>query len=177
MKIGIVGLGFVGLSLASVLASKGYNTVGIDIDKEKCEKISNGNSPFFEPNLEKILRNGLKKKLTVSNDFSLIKDCDMIFLTVGTPQSKNGSIELTMIKKSVKVIGKILRENKKNPIVIIKSTVIPGTTQKMILPILEKESGLSVKEDFYIAFAPERTVEGEAIQELKILPQIIGGYN
>ena len=65
MKIGIVGLGFVGLSLTSVLASKGYDTVGIDADKEKCEKILNGDSPFFEPKLEKILRNGLKKKLIV----------------------------------------------------------------------------------------------------------------
>ena len=72
MKIGIVGLGFVGLSLTSVLASGGYRTIGIDIDKKRCEKISNGNSPFFEPDLEKTLRNGLKKKLTISNDFSLL---------------------------------------------------------------------------------------------------------
>ena len=62
MKIGIVGLGFVGLSLTSVLASKGYNVVGIDVDKKKCEKISNGISPFFEPDLENTLKNGLKKK-------------------------------------------------------------------------------------------------------------------
>ena len=68
------------------------------LTKKKCKKISDGNSPFFEPSLEKMLRNGLKKKLTVSNDFSLIKDCDIIFVTVGTPQSKNGSIELGMIK-------------------------------------------------------------------------------
>ena len=79
MKIGIVGLGFVGLSLTSVLSSKGYNVVGIDIDKEKCNKIRNGVLPFFEPDLEKTLKNGLKKKLTISNDFSLIKDCEMIF--------------------------------------------------------------------------------------------------
>ena len=90
MRISVVGLGFVGLSLATVLSSKNYSVDGIEIDKEKCSMISNGKSPFFEPNLEKILRNGLKKKLTVSNDFSLIKDCDMIFVTVGTPQRENG---------------------------------------------------------------------------------------
>ena len=94
MKIGIVGLGFVGLSLTSVLASKGYRTIGIDIEKRKCEKISNGNSPFFEPDLEKTLRSGLKKELTIGNDFSLLNDCDFIFVTVGTPQNTNGSINL-----------------------------------------------------------------------------------
>ena len=101
MKIGIVGLGFVGLSLTSVLASKGYRTVGIDIDKGKCEKISNGNSPFFEPDLEKTLRIGLKKELTISNDFSVLNDCDFIFVTVGTPQSVNGTIDLSIIKLSL----------------------------------------------------------------------------
>ena len=101
MKIGIVGLGFVGLSLTSMLASKGFNTVGIDIDKEKCKKISNGIPPFFEPDLEKTLKNGLKKKLQISYDFSLINDCDLIFVTVGTPQSANGAIDLSIIKKAV----------------------------------------------------------------------------
>ena len=177
MKIGIVGLGFVGLSLTSVLASKGYDTVGIDADKEKCEKILSGDSPFFEPKLEKILRNGLKKKLTVSDDLSLIKDCDMIFVTVGTPQSKNGSIELTMLKKSVRTIGKILRENKKNPVVIIKSTVIPGTMQKVILPILEKESKKKAGKEFGLISNPEFLQESTAIRDTEF-PHVIvlGGY-
>ena len=101
MNIGIVGLGFVGLSLTSVLASKGYTTIGIDIDKKKCKQIVNGESPFFEPKLEKTLRDGLKKKLEISDDFSLIKNCDFIFVTVGTPQTSDGAIDLSMIKKSV----------------------------------------------------------------------------
>ncbi|MCS5528955.1 MAG: 3-hydroxyacyl-CoA dehydrogenase NAD-binding domain-containing protein, partial [Nitrosopumilus sp.] len=78
MKIAVIGLGFVGLSLTSVLASKGNNVVGIDVDTEKCKKICDGISPFFEPDLEKILKIGLKKKLIITDDFSLIKDCDMI---------------------------------------------------------------------------------------------------
>ena len=94
MKIAIIGLGFVGLPLASVLASKGNNVVAIDIDNDKCIKIRNGVSPFFEPDLEKTLRIGLKKKLIVSNNFSLIKDCNVIIVAVGTPQKSNGAIEL-----------------------------------------------------------------------------------
>ena len=114
MKIGIVGLGFVGLSLTSVLASKGYDVIGIDIDKEKCEKIAHGITPFYEPGLERILKNGLKKKLKISDNFSLINNCDYIFVTVGTPQNVDGAIELSIIKKAVSVIGKNLQNNNNN---------------------------------------------------------------
>ena len=72
MKIAIIGLGFVGLSLTSVLASKGFNIVGIDVDKEKCKNISNGVSPFFEPNLEKTLKKGLKNKLQIGKEYFLL---------------------------------------------------------------------------------------------------------
>ena len=108
MKIGIVGLGFVGLSLTSVLSSKGYDIIGIDVDKEKRKKISNGISPFFEPELENLLKIGLKKKLQISDDFSLIRDCDFIFVTVGTPQNANGSINLSIIRVVLLILFIIL---------------------------------------------------------------------
>jgi len=177
MKIGIVGLGFVGLSLTSVLASKGYRTIGIDIDKRKCEKISNGNSPFFEPDLEKTLRIGLKKELTISNDFSLLNDCDFIFVTVGTPQSEDGTIDLSMIKKSITTIGKALHKNNKNPIILIKSTVIPGTIKNTILPILEKKSNKKEGRDFGLISNPEFLQESSAIKDTKFPHAVVlGGY-
>ena len=177
MKIAIVGLGFVGLSLTSVLASKGNNVVGIDIDVEQCKKIRNGVSPFFEPYLEKTLRIGLKKKLTISNDFSLIKDCNMIFVAVGTPQKSNGAIDLSMIRKAVETIGRVLAKSKKNPIILIKSTVIPGTMQNVILPILEKRSGKKAGKDFGLISNPEFLQESSAIRDTKF-PHVIvlGGY-
>jgi len=177
MKIGIIGLGFVGLSFGSVLASKGKNVVGIDVDTEKCKKIRNGVSPFFEPDLERILKIGLKKKLIITDDFSLIKDCDMIFVAVGTPQKSNGAIELSMIKKAVTSIGIILAKTKKNPIVLIKSTVIPGTMQNVILPILEKRSGKKAGKEFGLISNPEFLQESSAIRDTKF-PHVIvlGGY-
>ena len=177
MKIGIIGLGFVGLSFGSVLASKGKNVVGIDVDAEKCKKIRNGVSPFFEPDLERILKIGLKKKLIITDDFSLIKDCDMIFVAVGTPQKSNGAIELSMIKKAVTSIGIILAKTKKNPIVLIKSTVIPGTMQNVILPILEKRSGKKAGKEFGLISNPEFLQESSAIRNTKF-PHVIvlGGY-
>ena len=177
MKIAVIGLGFVGLSLTSVLASKGNSVVGIDIDVEKCKKIRNGVSPFFEPDLEKMLRIGLKKKLIVSNDFSLIKDCDMIFVTVGTPQKSNGTIELSMIRKAVTDIGRILAKSKKNPIVLIKSTVIPGTMQNVILPILERKSGKKAGKEFGLISNPEFLQESSAIEDTKFPHAVVlGGY-
>ncbi len=177
MKIGIVGLGFVGLSLTSVLASKGYDIIGIDIDKEKCEKIRNGISPFFEPELEKLLKNGLKKKLKIVSDFLLIKNCDFIFVTVGTPQNTNGSINLSIIKKAISKIGENLEKNKKNPIILVKSTVIPGTMKKEILPILEKKSKKKAGKDFGLISNPEFLQESTAIRDTKFPHAVVlGGY-
>ena len=177
MKIGVVGLGFVGLSLTSVLSSKGYDTVGIDINKDKCKKISNGISPFFDPKSEKILKNGLKKKLKISNDFSLINSCDFLFVTVGTPQNTNGSIDLSIIKKAISTIGESLKKNKKKPIIFVKSTVTPGTMKKIILPILEKKSNKKAGKDFGLISNPEFLQESSAIKDTKF-PHVVvlGGY-
>ena len=178
MKVGIVGLGFVGLSLTSVLAAKGYSTIGIDIDIKKCKQITDGKSPFFEPNLEKTLREGLRKKLTISNDYSLVKNCDFIFVTVGTPQSSDGSIDLSMIKKSVKEIGKIMYRNKKDQIILIKSTVTPGTMKDIVLPILEKNSKKKAGKNFGLISNPEFLQETSAIKDTKFPHAVVlGGYN
>jgi UDPglucose 6-dehydrogenase len=177
MKVGIIGLGFVGLSLTSVLSSKDFDVVGIDIDEEKCKKINNGIAPFFEPDLEKMLKNGLKKKLKITNNFSIIQNCDVIFVTVGTPQNKNGSINLSLIKKAVSTIGKNLRTNKKKPIILIKSTVIPGTMKKIILPILEKKSNKKDGKDFGLISNPEFLQESSAIRDTKFPHAIVLGGN
>jgi len=178
MKVGIIGLGFVGLSLASVLSAKGYSTIGIDVDIKKCKQITCGKSPFFEPDLEKTLREGLKKKLTISNDYSLVKDCDFVFVTVGTPQSYDGSIDLSMIKKSVKEIGKTMYRNKKNQIILIKSTVTPGTMKDIVLPILEKNSKKKAGKNFGLISNPEFLQETNAIKDTKFPHAIVlGGYN
>ena len=108
MKIAVIGLGFVGLTLSSVLASKGITTLGIDLDKEKCSKIAKGIPTFFEPDLKKTLKKALKKNLLVTDKLSSINDCDFIFITVGTPQKKNGEIDLSFIKTVAKSVGKII---------------------------------------------------------------------
>ena len=178
MKIGIIGLGFVGLSFASVLASKGYSIIGVDTDKEKLEKIKNGIVPFYEPKLQSMLRSSLNVGLKVSSNILAIKKCNLIFVTVGTPQKRNGEIDLTMIKNVTNKIGKLLSKTQNKPIIIIKSTVIPGTTQNVILPILQRISGKNVGKDFGLLTNPEFLRETMAVNDT-LHPHVIvlGGDN
>ena len=177
MKIAVIGLGFVGLTLSSVLASKGITTIGIDSDRKKCSKIAEGVPTFFEPNLESTLKKALRKRLCVTNNLSSISSCDFIFVTVGTPQKKNGEIDLSFIKAVVRNVGKLISKNKKKPIILIKSTVIPGTTKGVILPILERNSKKKVGKDFGLISNPEFLQEGAAIQDtIKPHVVILGGY-
>jgi len=179
MKIGIIGLGFVGLSFASVLGSKKYSVIGVDSDKQKVNKILTGKAPFYEPKLDNTLENALKNGLKITNEINqVVTECKLIFIAVGTPQRKDGSIDLTMIKKVVKEIGKNLAKTKNIPIIIVKSTVVPETTIKIILPILEKESKKKVGKDFGLITNPEFLRETNAINDT-INPHVvvIGGYN
>ena len=177
MKIAIIGLGFVGLSLTSVLASKGFNVVGIDVDKEKCKKISQGISPFFEPDLEKTLKKGLKNKLQIESDVSLVEDCDLIFVTVGTPQNETGAIDLSIIKKAMISLGKSIRKSRKHHTILVKSTVVPGTMKDVILPILENNSKKKAGKDFGLISNPEFLQESTSIKDTEFPHAVVlGGY-
>jgi len=177
MKIAVIGLGFVGLTLSSVLASKGITTIGIDSDRKKCSKIAKGIPTFFEPNLEKTLEKSLKKKLIITNKLSSISNCDFIFITVGTPQKKNGEIDLSFIKEIVRSVGKLISKNKKKPIILIKSTVLPGTMKQVVLPILERNSKKKAGKDFGLISNPEFLQESLAIQDtIKPHVVVLGGY-
>ena len=178
MKIGIVGLGFVGLSLAAVLGSKGFSVIGSDIDKSKILKIRSGKTPFYEPNLEKTIKNALKQDFKLTSELStIVNQCKLVFITVGTPQGKNGAINLTMVEKIMQKIGMLLKNSKNDPSIILKSTVIPGTTKKM-LSILERKSGKICGEDFGLIVNPEFLRESQAIKDT-IDPHVVvlGGIN
>ena len=177
MKIAVIGLGFVGLTLSSVLASRGITTIGIDSDRKKCSKIAKGIPTFFEPNLEKTLKKALKKKLIITNKLYSINNCDFIFITVGTPEKKNGEIDLSFIKEVVRSVGKLISKNKKKPIILIKSTVIPGTMKNVVLPILERNSKKKAGKDFGLISNPEFLQESRSIHDtIKPHVVVLGGY-
>jgi len=178
MKIGIIGLGFVGLTFASTLANRGYDVIGMDIDKMKMKNIKSGKLPFYEPKLENVLKNALKKKLVFTKNIEeIVVKCDFIFLTLGTPMNKNGNIDLKIILSVCKKIGQLLLKLKNRPTIIIKSTVIPGTTNNQIKKILEKESNKKVGKGFGLITNPEFLREGKAVEDTLNPHLIVIGSN
>jgi UDPglucose 6-dehydrogenase len=178
MKIGIIGLGFVGLTFASTLANRGYDVIGMDIDRIKIKNIKSGKLPFYEPKLENVLKNALKKKLILTENIKeIVVKCDFIFLTLGTPMNKNGNIDLKKILSVCKKIGQLLLKLKNRPTIIIKSTVIPGTTNNQIKKILEKESNKKVGKGFGLITNPEFLREGKAVEDTLNPHLIVIGSN
>ncbi len=173
MKIGIIGLGFVGLSFASVLSSKGFDIIGIDIDKEKLKTIKSGKSPFYEPKIEETLQKALQKKLMLSDKIEhAVNNCNLVFVTVGTPMTSDGNIDLRMILNACKKIGEALLKTQNKPNIIIKSTVIPGTTINKIKRKLELKSQKKEGKGFTLITNPEFLREGRAIEDT-INPHLI----
>lgn len=174
-QMGVVGLGYVGLTLALTLADLGFKVRGFDNNSKVKAKLASGRPHFFEDGLESMLKDNLKNhNFGLVNDFSGINNCDIYFIAVGTPLGTNKKPDLKCLKFAASTIGQSLKNGDS---VILRSTVPVGTTRKVVVPILEKKSGLKAGEDFFIAFAPERTVEGKALEELRNLPQVIGGLN
>ena len=177
MKVGIIGLGFVGLSLAVFLSSKNVKVTGIDTDTTKIQTIQKGIPPFYEPRLQhylkKAIKTGLKLKTKISSD---VFSNDLIFLTVGTPINKHGEINLDYIKSAVILLNKKLQFAKKIPTIIIKSTVVPGTTIQIIKPLLERNS-FQESIDFNLLTNPEFLRESSAIKDTRNPHVVIVGGN
>jgi len=170
-KIGIIGLGYVGLPLAVEFGEIGFSVVGFDISKQKVNLINSGKSDIDDiPDLrvEKLIKAG---KLLATTDSKLLKKMDTVSICVPTPLSKTKDPDVSYILAAVEWV----RENlHKEMLIILESTTYPGTTEDMILPMLE-ESGLKVGRDFYLAFSPERVDPGNTRFTTKNTPRVVGG--
>ncbi|MCK5039963.1 MAG: UDP-glucose/GDP-mannose dehydrogenase family protein [Candidatus Aenigmarchaeota archaeon] len=176
MRVSIIGTGYVGLVSGVCLAEKGHSVVCIDIDKEKIEKINNCIPPIFENGLEELLGKNIKNKhLVATTDLKrAVLESDISIIAVGTPfDGKN--IDLTFIKKASEQIGATLKEKQSYHTVVVKSTVIPGTTDEVIVPALEKHSKKKAGIDFGVGMNPEFLREGCAIKDFMNPDRIIIG--
>ena len=171
MKIAVIGLGYVGLPLSSLLAVKN-DVVGFDVDSGKIESIRKGNIPIREPDLEKYLKSAISSgKLKLTADPSEIRDADVKIITVGTPYNeKTDFIDYSQLESSLDLVVPYL---KPMDVLILKSTVPPGTTMGMVKSRIES-AGFRVPEDIGLVFSPERMIEGQAIRDFQSLPKIIG---
>lgn len=172
-SICVFGLGYVGLPSAVIFANNGYDVIGVDIDTYKVSIVNSGLSYIKEPGLNEFLRKVVfERKLRATTDADeALKQCNVILIDVPTPIKEN-IIDLRYVIDVTKTITKSLR---KEMLVIIESTVPPGTTVGIIREMLEKYSGLKVEKDFYLAHVPERIAPGRAIEELLHSPRVVGG--
>tara|TARA_B100001750_G_C15504178_1_gene599245 strand:- start:691 stop:1995 length:1305 start_codon:yes stop_codon:yes gene_type:complete len=176
MKIVVMGLGYVGLTLALTLAEIGFQVIGIDKDLKKIASLRSGKTTLYEKKIEDVLQSVISSNKITFDEKIPEDDDEIVFMVcVSTPiDNKTHRPILDNLESVTKEIGNNI---KKGELVVLRSTVPIGTTRNFILPILEKESGLNCPDDFHLVFAPERTLQGNALEELKELPQIIGGID
>lgn len=173
--IAVLGLGRVGLPLVSVLANAGFKVIGIDVDQYKLDSIRNGICPFYDPQLQENLVKSVKTgKLSVVKKITESESPDIIFFTVGTPNSVQGNVDYTQLYSALDEVSNLELSGK---MIILRSTMPPKTTEDIVIPFLEDKSSLKCGIDFGLAVCPERILEGKAVKELCELPEIIGGIN
>jgi len=172
-KIGIIGLGYVGLPLAVVFAKKGFRVYGMDIDEKRVKRLMRGESYILDVSASEIAKVEKAKKFIVTTDFSKIKELDAIIICVPTPLYKTREPDVSYI---VSAVENIKRYMKRGQIVVLESTTYPGTTEEVMLPVLES-GGLKEGKDFYLAFSPERIDPGNDRYNTKNTPKIIGGIS
>ena len=175
MKISIMGTGYVGLVTGACLAEKGHEVACIDVDAAKVDRINRGESPIFENGLDALLGRNIGKRLKATVDAQgAILASDMTMIAVGTPFDGE-RIDLRFIRACAKTIGEVLKGKPSYHVVVVKSTVVPGTTDGVVLPVLEEASGKRAGADFGVGMNPEFLTEGEAVGDFMEPDRIVCG--
>jgi len=174
-KVAIYGMGFVGLTLAVALASRGHQVTGVDVNEDLLANLRAGKVHVFEPGLDDLLLSCIDRGVIEFK--SKIDEDDrhhISIVAVGTPVNDEGVANLNALEAVTRTIAENLGSG---DLVLLRSTVPVGTTRNFVAPLLSEISGLQVGQDFHLSFSPERTVEGQAMRELNALPQIVGGLS
>lgn len=170
----VVGLGYVGLPLACLLAEKGYRTCGLEVDKSRVDSISKGKSPIKDDFIEEFFRQG-RHKLEATLNPTILRKADIIVVCVQTPVNRDHTPNLKPLEEAFKTISRNLRKNKKI-LIILESTIYPGVTEEYVKPILER-AGLKLDVDFLLVHCPERIDPGNKKWHTRNIPRVIGGVD
>lgn len=173
MKLGVIGLGYVGLPLSLVFAESGINVQGFDKDEQKTKELNRGNSYIRHIPNKRVQSVVGSKKFSATHDFSKLSTVDAILICVPTPLNQNREPDLSFVIQTGNVIGKYIA---KGSLVVLESTTYPGTTEGELKSAIESESNLIAGEDFHLAYSPEREDPGNPNSKVKIIPKVVGGY-
>ncbi len=178
-KIGIVGLGYVGLPLALQFAKSGVTVVGLDVDQKKIDAINAGQSYIEHIPAEIVAEHVTADRFSATADFSVVQELDAVLICVPTPLSKHREPDISYVLQTGEAIAPYLKPDETTGIrklIVLESTTFPGTTETDLREVLEKCSGLKAGEDFHLAYSPEREDPGRSDHSVKSIPKVMGGY-
>ena len=170
-RVGVVGLGYVGLPLAVEKAKAGFTVIGFDVQKEKCDSVNRGENYIGDVVPEELTRLVNNGHLSASCDFSRIAECDVVAICVPTPLDHYKQPDMTYVETSARTVAQYAH---RDMLVVLESTTWPGTTEEILKPIFE-EKGFTVGKDLHLAFSPERVDPGNLLYKTKNTPKVVGG--
>ncbi len=170
-RVGVVGLGYVGLPLAVEKAKAGFSVIGFDVQKEKCDSVNRGENYIGDVVPEELTRLVNNGHLCASEDFSRIAECDVVAICVPTPLDHYKQPDMTYVETSARTVAQYAH---RDMLVVLESTTWPGTTEEILKPIFE-EKGFTVGKDLHLAFSPERVDPGNLLYKTKNTPKVVGG--
>ncbi|HLY52263.1 MAG TPA: UDP-glucose/GDP-mannose dehydrogenase family protein [Steroidobacteraceae bacterium] len=180
MRISVLGLGYVGVVVAGCLARKGHEVVGVDVEASKVALLNSGRAPIIEKDIDQIIAQEVAagRLSATAHVAAAVPRSDLIMVCVGTPSRSNGGIDLKHVRHVCEQIGRALRTHPGAPVVVMRSTLLPGTTHEVVLPTLEASSGRQAGTDFGLCVNPEFLREGSAVQDYLQPPKtVIGELN
>jgi len=176
MNISIIGTGYVGLVSGACFASLGHHVICVDVDKEKVDKINNSVSPIYEKGLDALLQE-YKDNIEATTSYEkAVQNSDITFICVGTPSLESGDIDLSYVDQATKAVASELKEKDSFHSVVVKSTVVPGTTEHHVVSLIEQVSGKIAGEDFGVGMNPEFLREGVAVDDFLHPDRVVYGY-
>jgi UDPglucose 6-dehydrogenase len=176
MNISIIGTGYVGLVSGACFASIGHHVICVDVDQKKVDKINNAISPIYEKGLEKLLQK-YKQNIEATTSYEkAVQNSDITFICVGTPSLDDGDIDLSYVDQATKAVASELKEKDSFHSVIVKSTVVPGTTENHVVSLIEQVSGKIAGKDFGVGMNPEFLREGVAVDDFLHPDRVVYGY-
>src|SRR5437867_1140047 len=179
MRVSVFGLGYVGSVSAASFAADGHEVVGVDVNADKVASVNAGRSPIVEPGLDELLSRAVSEgRLRATSDTGeAVRDTEVSLLCVGTPSRRNGSLDLAHLERVSEQIGASLRDKPDYHVVVVRSTVLPGTTHQTVIPTLERASGKKYGEGFGVSVNPEFLREGTALKDFRKPPMTLVGHN
>jgi len=177
VKISIFGLGYVGTVSAGCLAQGGHEVVGVDTVEKKVDFINRGESPIIEKEIGEIIASSVKAgRLRATCDaIKAIFDTELTFVCVGTPSQANGNLDLRYVRRTCEQIGEALKHKPDRHTIVVRSTMVPGTMQKLVIPAIEQFSGKTAGIDFGVCYNPEFLREGSAVSDFYLPPKTVIG--